>query len=86
MGLKIRRELKLREKKLNFIEESTVKIKMIRQGLYKAKYHSIYEVRSEEFLNEMERQVYKNGSLSVKQRTALNQMHRRFNKRIENKA
>ena len=58
----------------------------VKRELYEAKYYSIYEVRSEEFLNEMERQVYKSGSLSVTQRKALNQMHRRFNKRIENKA
>ncbi|MBC8421854.1 MAG: hypothetical protein H8E03_00380 [Pelagibacteraceae bacterium] len=77
---------KSREARLNYIEESVAKIRMIKRELYEAKYYSIYEVRSEEFLNEMERQVYKSGSLSVTQRKALNQMHRRFNKRIENKA
>ena len=80
---------KYREAKLNYIEESVAKIRMIRCELYKAKYHPTYESRSEYFLNSIENQVSKKGKLSVKQRKALNQMYKRFKKRIkknENKA
>ena len=74
---------KSRQKKYDFIEESVSKIHMIKRLLNRANYTEVYKSRSEYFLHSVENQVVKNGSLSVKQRKALNSMYKRFEKRIE---
>ena len=48
-------------------------------------YTRSYIGRSEEFLNIVEGFLKKSGKLSVKQRKALNQMYKRFKKRVEKK-
>ena len=81
--LKIENNPKFRQKKYEFIEESASKIHMIKRLLDKANYTEVYKSRSDYFLNSVREQVMKNGSLSVKQRKALNSMYKRFTKRIE---
>ena len=45
-----------------------------------------YEANAEDFLNSVETQVWIRGTLSIKQRQALNKMYKRFKKRIEKSA
>ncbi len=72
-----------RNKKLDYIDNTMAKINMIKRRLSEANYHTIYENRSEFFLNSVHTQVSNGKVLSVKQRKALNQMYKRFKKRIE---
>jgi len=65
-----------------FVEASIYKINLIRTLLSGAGYQPMYVVRSEEFLSSIENQVRLRGKLSVKQRKALNQMYKRFDKRL----
>ena len=56
---------------------------MINRKLHEANYTSSYTDRSEYFLISIQDQVHNRGKLSIKQRKALNQMYKRFMKRIE---
>ena len=56
---------------------------MSKRKLHECKYTPSYERNSEYFLESIEKQVYKRGSLSMKQRKALNKMYIQFTKRIE---
>ena len=49
-------------------------------------YEKSFEYGAEDFLNSVETQVKIRGTLSVKQRKALNKMYKRFKKRIEKSA
>jgi hypothetical protein len=51
--------------------------------LHTANYSKSYESNSEYFLNSISEHVKARGSLTVKQRKALNKMHNQFTKRIE---
>jgi hypothetical protein len=74
------------EKKRLEIERLIPKVNLVREMLYKAKYHETYIWRTEEFLDSIEEQVRRWGNLSPKQKLALNKMYKRFNKKIANNA
>ena len=59
------------------------KLDMVKEVLHKANYHETYVWRSEDFLGSIEKQIRDRGTLSSKQKLALNKMYKRFNKRIE---
>ena len=69
--------------KLERIRDGQYKLNIIRTLLSGCGYQPMYIVRSEEFLDSVEKQLRFNGMLSVKQRKALNQMYKRFKKRCE---
>ena len=71
------------KKKLDYIENTLAKLNRIRRLLYECKFTRSYESNSEYFLDSVQNQVHKRGSLSMKQRKALNKMHIQFTKRIE---
>lgn len=72
-------------KKLENIEDGTYKLNLIRTLLSGAGYQPMYVVRSEEFLNSIERQIRLRGTLTIKQKKALNQMHKRFKAKCESR-
>ena len=69
--------------KLERIKDGQYKLNIIRTLLSGCGYQPMYIVRSEEFLDSVEKQLRFNGMLSVKQRKALNQMYKRFKTRCE---
>ena len=71
--------------KLERIQDGTYKINLIRTLLSGCGYQPMYVVRSEEFLNSVEKQLKFNAQLSVNQRKALNQMYKRFKAKCESR-
>ena len=67
------------------IESGIYKLNLIRTLLSGAGYQPMYVVRSEEFLNSIERQIRLRGTLTIKQKKALNQMHKRFKAKCESR-
>jgi hypothetical protein len=67
-------------------DELWKKVRMVQKLLYECKYERSYECGAEDFLNSVETQVKIRGTLSIKQRKALNKMYKRFKKRIEKSA
>ena len=74
------------EKKRLEIERLYYKVNLVKEALYKCNYDEYYESRSEDFLSSIIEQIRDRGSLSPKQKLALNKMYKRFLKRIEKKA
>ena len=74
------------EKKRLEIERLNYKVGLVKEALYKCNYDGVYESRSEDFLASIVAQIYDRGSLSPKQKLALNQMYKRFIKRIKKNA
>ena len=72
-----------RKKKLDYIENTVSKIHMIKRRLDECNYTTGYKNSSLYFLDSIEKQVYDRGSLSIKQRKALNKMYTQFTKKIE---
>ena len=72
------------EKRRLETERLLSKLNLVREELYKCKYDSYYESRSEDFLDSIEKQIRDRGSLSPKQKLALNNMYKRFNKKVIN--
>ena len=70
----------------NKTDELVQKVRMVQKLLYECNYERSYEYGAEDFLNSVETQVKFRGTLSVKQRQALNKMYKRFKKRIEKSA
>ena len=68
------------------VNEKIEKVGMIKQLLNQCDYHTTYRSSAVDFLNSIEGQLKSRGSLSPKQRTALNKMYKRFKKRIEKSA
>ena len=66
--------------------ELVQKVRMVQKLLYECNYERSYEYGAEDFLNSVETQVKIRGTLSIKQRQALNKMYKRFKKRIEKSA
>ena len=60
------------------------KLNLVKESLHKANYHETYVWRSEDFLDSIEKQIRDRGSLSPKQKLALNNMYKRFNKKVIN--
>ena len=65
------------------IENGIYKLNLIRTLLSGAGYQPGYVGRSEEFLNSIERQIRLRGTLTIKQKKALNQMYKRFKTKCE---
>ena len=72
-----------RKKKLDYTENTISKLNMIKRRLEECNYTRNYTNDKLYFLESIEKQVYRRGSLSVKQRKALNKMYTQFIKRIE---
>ena len=70
------------EKKRLETERLLSKLNLVKESLHKANYHETYVYRSEDFLDSIEKQIRDRGSLSPKQKLALNNMYKRFNKRV----
>ena len=77
--------LNIKQEKI-YVDESMIKIKLIKDILFDAKYSAEYESGSEYFLNSVGEQVKTKGSLTLKQRQSLNKMYKRFKKRVEKNA
>ena len=71
------------EKKRLEIERLYYKVNLVKEALYKCNYDEYYESRSEDFLGSIVGQVRDRGSLSPKQKLALNKMYKRFLKKIK---
>mgnify|MGYP000085391402 CR=1 FL=1 len=81
--LKENNDPKLRKQKLDYTENTVSKIHMIKRRLDECNYTRSYTVDKLYFLESIERQVYSRGSLSIKQRKALNKMYLQFEKKLE---
>jgi arginine decarboxylase-like protein len=77
------RDPKLRKQKLDYTENTISKLSMIKRRLDECNYTRSYTADKLYFLDSIEKQVYSRGSLSIKQRKALNGMYNQFTKRIE---
>ena len=64
-------------------KELIQKIRMVQKLLYECNYERSYEYGAEDFLDSVEKQVKNRGTLSIKQKQALNKMHKRFKKRLK---
>ena len=71
-----------RKEKLDYTENTIAKLNMIKRRLDECNYTRNYTSEKLYFLDSIERQVYKRGSLSIKQRKALNKMYTQFTKKI----
>ena len=74
-----------RKEKLDYTENTISKLNMIKRKLDECNYTRSYTSDKLYFLDSIERQVYSRGSLSIKQRKALNKMYTQFTKKIEKK-
>ena len=72
-----------RKQKLDYIENTIAKLNMIKRKLDECNYTRMYTSEKLYFLDSIEKQVYSRGSLSIKQRKALNGMYEQFIKKIE---
>ena len=72
-----------RKKKLDYTENTIAKLKMIKRRLDECNYTRSYTNDKLYFLESIERQVYSRGSLSIKQRKALNKMYIQFEKKLK---
>tara|TARA_B100001079_G_scaffold633_1_gene559 strand:- start:298 stop:822 length:525 start_codon:yes stop_codon:yes gene_type:complete len=81
--LKKENDPEYRKNKLSYIETTLNKLNSLKGKLHTANYSKSYESNSEYFLNSISEHVKVRGSLTVKQRKALNKMHKQFTKRIE---
>ena len=72
-----------RKEKLDYTENTISKLKMIKRRLDECNYTRSYTVDKLYFLESIERQVYSRGSLSIKQRKALNGMYNQFEKKLK---
>ena len=69
--------------KLDYTENTVSKIHMIKRRLDECNYTRSYTYDKLYFLESIERQVYSRGSLSIKQRKALNKMFKQFEKKLK---
>ena len=69
--------------KLDYTENTVSKIHMIKRRLDECNYTRSYTNDKLYFLESIERQVYSRGSLSIKQRKALNKMYIQFEKKLK---
>ena len=81
--LKKENDPKYRVEKLDYIDNAIAKLTMIKRRLDECNYTTSYKVDKLWFLESIEKQVYSRGSLSIKQRKALNKMYKQFTKKIE---
>ena len=71
-----------RKEKLDYTENTIAKLNMIKRRLDECNYTRNYTSEKLWFLESIEKQVYSRGSLSIKQRKALNKMYTQFTKKI----
>ena len=69
--------------RLDYTENTISKLNMIKRKLDECNYTRSYTADKLWFLESIEKQVYSRGSLSVKQRKALNKMYLQFEKKLE---
>ena len=81
--LKENNDPKLRKQKLDYTENTIAKLNMIKRRLDECNYTRNYTSEKLYFLDSIERQVYSRGSLSIKQRKALNKMYDQFTQRLK---
>ena len=81
--LKENNDPKLRKQKLDYTENTISKLSMIKRRLDECNYTTGYKNEKLYFLESIEKQVHSRGSLSKKQRKALNGMYIQFTKKIE---
>ena len=81
--LKENNDPELRKNKLDYTENTISKLNMIKRRLDECNYTTGYKNEKLYFLESIEKQVYSRGSLSIKQRKALNGMYTQFTKKIE---
>ena len=81
--LKENNDPKLRKQKLDYTENTISKLSMIKRRLDECNYTRNYTAEKLYFLESIERQVYSRGSLSIKQRKALNKMYTQFEKKLK---
>ena len=72
-----------RKNKLDYTENTISKLSMIKRRLDECNYTRSYTNDKLYFLESIERQVYSRGSLSIKQRKALNKMFKQFEKKLK---
>ena len=71
-----------RKEKLDYTENTIAKLNMIKRRLDECNYTRNYTSEKLWFLESIEKQVYSRGSLSIKQRKALNKMYTQFTKKL----
>ena len=71
-----------RKQKLDYTENTIAKLNMIKRKLDECNYTTGYKNYQLDFLDSIEKQVHQRGSLSIKQRKALNKMYTQFTKKI----
>ena len=81
--LNAEKDPKLRKRKLDYTDSTISKLNMIKRRLGECNYTKSYTNDKLYFLESIEKQVYRRGSLSVKQRKALNKMFLQFEKKLE---
>jgi len=81
--LKENNDPKIQKQKLDYVENTVSKITMIKRRLDECNYTRSYTSEKLYFLDSIERQVYSRGSLSIKQRKALNKMYLQFEKKLK---
>jgi hypothetical protein len=81
--LNAEKDPKLRKRKLDYTDSTISKLNMIKRRLGECNYTKSYTNDKLYFLESIEKQVYSRGSLSIKQRKALNGMYVQFTKRSE---
>jgi hypothetical protein len=69
--------------KKELIDSGVAKIELIRTQMHSCKYSGGYLARSDEFLDNVRNYLERTGKLSLKQKKALNQMYKRFTKKLE---
>ena len=72
-----------KKNKIDYVENTIAKLNMIKRRLDECNYTTSYKVKSLWFLESIEKQVYSRGSLSIKQRKALNKMYLQFEKKLK---
>ena len=80
--LKENNDPKLRKQKLDYTENTISKLSMIKRRLDECNYTRNYTAEKLYFLESIEKQVHSRGSLSIKQRKALNKMYTQFTKKL----
>jgi len=72
-----------KKNKIDYVENTIAKLNMIKRRLDECNYTRSYTSEKLYFLDSIERQVYSRGSLSIKQRKALNKMYLQFEKKLK---
>ena len=72
-----------KKNKIDYVENTIAKLNMIKRRLDECNYTTSYKVDKLWFLESIEKQVHTRGSLSVKQRKALNKMYNQFTQRLK---